>query len=107
MRAGLLRELLEFQDLTISKSPTGATSKVYTPAFKVRGCKQKLSLIADTAGVNASEQFLGNTLVFQIRYNPSIDEDQQVIYQGTRYAIQLLNRRPDNSYLITLKKIND
>lgn len=107
MRAGLLREILEFQELQTISSTSGAVKKEYVKIFSTKGAKKRLTMVVDKDGVNASEQFIGNLIVFQVRYNQRIKENQQVIYQGIKYSIQLLDRKPDNTYIITLKKKND
>lgn len=107
MRAGLLREILEFKELIATKTATGATRNEYVSILTTRAARKKLTAVVTQDGVNASEQFIGNILVFQIRYNPLIKDNQRVIYQNNEYSIQLLDRQIiDNSYIVTLKKIN-
>lgn len=107
MRAGLLTETLEFQELQQIKSTTGSVKKEYVKILEARASRRKLTAVVDGDGVNASEQFIGNMIVFQVRYNPLIKENQLVVYQGVKYSIQLLDRKLDNTYIITLKKKND
>lgn len=106
MRAGLLREILEFQELQAIRTSTGATRNEYVSILTTRAAKKKLTAVVTQDGVNASEQFIGNLLVFQIRYNKLIKDNQRVVYQNNEYSIQLLDRQIDNTYHITLKKIN-
>lgn len=107
MRAGLLRHgILDFQELQTTKSPSGATKKDYVSILKARANKRKLTAVVDRDGVNASEQFIGNMLVMQVRYNPLIKENMRVMYQSRAYSIQLLDLQRDNTYLITLKREN-
>ncbi|WP_449039442.1 phage head closure protein [Parabacteroides goldsteinii] len=107
MRAGLLREILVFEELQSVTSPSGAVKKEYAKVYTCKGYKKKLSPIRDTNGINAMEEFTGNTLVFQMRYHPVINEKQRVLYQGYYYSISLLDRQiSDNTYLVTLLKIN-
>lgn len=103
MRAGLLRETLIFKELKEISSPSGFVKKEYVPILTCKAYKKKLSSVIGD-GVNAMEQFIGNTIVFQIRYNPTIKENQKVEYQGKDYSITLLDRQQDNTYLITLAK---
>lgn len=110
MRAGLLRDILEFQECENIKSPSGAVSKGnWVKKLTARASKRRLTAIVDKDGVNASEKFIGNILVFQVRYNPKINTNQRVIYNGAKYSIQLLDRPVYdlNTYFITLRKIND
>lgn len=107
MRAGLLRhEILDFQELQTTKSPSGATKKEYVSILKTRASKRKLTAVVEKDGVNASEQFIGNMIVVQVRFNPLIKENMRVLYHSRTYSIQLLDKQPDNTYLITLKKEN-
>lgn len=107
MRAGLLREILVFEELKAVTSPSGAVSKCYVKVYTCKGYKKKLSFIRDADGMNAREEFIENTLVFQVRYHPVINEKQRVLYQGQYYSITLLDwQRFDNTYLVTLSKMN-
>ena len=109
MRAGELREILEFQELQRVKDETGAVDNEYVKILTTRAAKRKLTAVVNKDGVNASEQFIGNMIVFQVRYNRLINENQQVIYKGLPYSIQLIDRPyyDLNTYIITLKKKND
>jgi len=104
MRAGLLRETVAFSHLTKTQSTSGAPKTEYVHHLTTRCQKRKLSAVA--GNVNASEIFDGNTVVLQVRYNPSILETDRVAYAGRMYSINLLDRQVDNTYLITLIKIN-
>lgn len=107
MNAGSLRhETLDFQELKTTKSPSGATKKEYVSILKTRASKRKLTAVVEKDGVNASEQFIGNMIVVQVRFNPLIKENMRVLYHGRTYSIDLLDLQPDNTYLITLKKEN-
>lgn len=107
MNAGSLRhEILDFQELQTTKSPSGATKKEYVSILKTRASKRKLTAVVEKDGVNASEQFIGNMIVVQVRFNPLIKENMRVIYHSRTYSIQLLDKQPDNTYLITLNKEN-
>ena len=106
MRAGLLRETLVFKELEEITSPTGFVKKEYKEVFRCKAYRKKLSSIIDKDGLNAGEEFIGNIAVFQIRYYPVINEDQRVEYQGRIYSITLLDRQRDNTYLITITKMN-
>lgn len=106
MRAGLLKEILDFQEKVKTKMPSGATREEFVSILTTRAAKKKLTAVVNQDGVNASEQFIGNLIVFQVRYNPLIKANQQVIYRGESYSIQLLDHQSDNTYIVTLKKIN-
>lgn len=107
MRAGTLRELLVFKSPVETQDSTGAISKEYKEVFQCKACRKKMSLIADRSGINAMEQFIGHTLVFQVRNYPVIKEDQHVLYNGNEYLLKMINpQMGDNTLLLTLEKIN-
>lgn len=107
MRAGLLRETLVFKSPVETQSPTGAVKKEYKEVFRCRACRKKMSLIADRDGVSAMEQFIGHTLVFQVRNYPVIKENLHVVYNGNEYNLKMVNPQiNDNSLLLTLEKID-
>ncbi len=107
MKAGLLRETLVFKSPVETQSPTGAVKKDYEEVFQCKACRKKMSLIADKDGVSALEQFIGHTLVFQVRNYPTIKEGQHVVYNGNEYNLKMINPQiRDNSLLLTLEKID-
>ncbi|MEG1685858.1 MAG: phage head closure protein [Bacteroides sp.] len=105
MRAGLLRDRIYFKELREIRSPTGFVKKEYYNIFSCKAYRKKLSTVLGN-GIDAMEEFIGNTIVFQIRYYPIIKNNQRVEYQGNEYDISLLDRQIDNTYIITLTKIN-
>lgn len=108
MRVGLFREVLEFKELVSVQSLSGAVKKEYQGVFSCKARRIKLSAVVDKDGLNAMEQFIGSTVIFQTRYYPNIKESQRVVWQGRTYEIKLLDRKiGDNSYQITLSKINE
>jgi len=107
MRAGLLREFVEFLELREEKSNSGFSKKEYTSSLKTRCSRRKLSASMGD-GINANEEFISNTVVIQVRYNSLINENNRIKYNGKMYSIILLDRQlQDNSYLITMSKINE
>lgn len=107
MRAGLLNETLIFKEPTSAQSPSGATKKEYVPVLTCRASRRKMSVVTDRDGVNVMEQFVGHIVVFQVRFNSLINERQRVMWQEREYEIKLLDyQRKDNSYLVTLEKLN-
>ncbi len=107
MRAGILRELLVFKSPVETQGPTGAVKREYKETFRCRACRKKMSLIADRDGVSAMEQFIGHTLVFQVRHYPVIQENQHVLYNGNEYLLKMINPQlGDNTLLLTLEKID-
>lgn len=107
MRAGLLREQLIFKKSVEVKSRTGAVRKEYQEIFRCRANRRKMSIIADRDGVSAMEQFVGNTLVFQVRNYPIIKENYHVVYNGNEYDLKMITHQvSDNTLLLTLQKID-
>lgn len=107
MRAGALREILIFKSPVETKSDTGAVKKEYKEVFRCKAYRRKMSLIVDRDGVSAMEQFIGNTLVFQVRNYPLIKENQRVSYNGGEYLLKLINpQMNDNTLVLTLEKID-
>ena len=106
MRAGRLTEILEFQNEIRKRNPTGEIEYVYESILSARAERLKLTAVMDKDGVNASELFIGNMLVFRLRYNSLINDNQRVLYQGKKYSIQLIDKSR-NELKITLNRIND
>lgn len=107
MRTGLLREILIFKSPIETQSLSGFVKKEYKEVFRCRANRRKMSLIADKDGVSAMEQFIGHTLVFQVRNYPFIKENQHVIYNDNEYNLKMINPQiRDNSLLLTLEKID-
>lgn len=47
-----------------------------------------MSLVVDKDGISAMEQFIGRTIVFQIRAYPIIKDSQRVVYMNNIYEIK-------------------
>lgn len=107
MRAGLLREKLVVLELRKDQSTSGAVSKDYVPILTTKAAKRKLTAVMDKEGVNAGEEFIGDMVVLQIRFNPIINDSQRVVFQNRKYKIKLVDKQADNSLLLTLQKINE
>lgn len=104
MRAALLRETIVIQEVrrTISER-TGAEKTEYVDIAKIKAYRKKISASVGT-GVSASEQFIANTLVFQVRKYSFINKDIQVRYGGEIYKVTLIDSQRDNTYLLTCSK---
>lgn len=105
MRAGLLKEFITFSELREIRSASGAMKREYAEVLRTRCCRKKLTA-AYGNGLNASEEFIANTIILQARCNALINERQRITYQGKGYKIILLDKQPDNTYLITCSKEN-
>lgn len=106
MRAGLLTELITFEEKRGVKTPFGSTEITYVPILTCKAYRKKLSAVLGKE-VNASEEFIANTIVFQTRQYPAINENLRVSYKGNTYRIRLLDPQTDRTYLITCAKNND
>ena len=104
IQAGKLKERLIFRELQTTTTETGFQSKEYVKVYQCRGEKLKLSVVAED--INAMEEFLADTVIMKVRYNPVITENCRVEWQGRTYDIRLLDHQTDNSFLITLKRVN-
>lgn len=106
MRAGLLKEKLTFLDAVTTITPSGAPVKQWNPVYSCRAYKRRTTTsIGD--GINAKEVFVNYNLVFQVRYNPLISDSQRVEYRGRTYKIvPPLDYRQDNTYIITLNRVD-
>lgn len=104
MRAGLLRDTLVFKELKAVQSASGAIKKEYVPVLTCKAYRRKQSTSAE--GVNAMEQYTGHIIVFQTRCYPWINENQRVEYQKNEYTITMIDKQMDNTYLLTLTKID-
>lgn len=106
MRAGLLKEKLTFLDEVKTSSSSGAPVKQWNAVYSCKAFKRQTSAsIGD--GLNAKELFVNYNLVFQVRYNPLISDSQRVEYRGRMYKIvPPLDYRQDNTYIITLNRVD-
>lgn len=105
MRAGLLRELIEFKEPKETQSDSGFPRKEYVSVYTCKAYRKKLSAVFGD-GMNASEEFIGKTIVFQVRYHPIIKDTQRIGYCGNEYQIKLLDPQVDQTYIITCSKID-
>lgn len=105
MRAGLLREPVDFLALKEEQSSSGFVKKDYEVVYSCKAYKKKNTVILDDE-MNATEVFKETTLVLQVRFHPAIKEDMHIRYNGSEYDIKLIDPQTDHTYLITCKKIN-
>lgn len=107
MRSGLLsRETIGICELQKSTSASGAETREYVETHKIKAYRKKLSASVGD-GINASEEFIGNTLVFQVRKYSFLNENVRIKYRSNFYKIILLDLQSDNTYLITCSKVNE
>ena len=106
MRAGLLREILVFKELREYQSETGFVVKEYEEVFRCKGYRRKMSLVVDKDGISAMEQFIGRTIVFQVRAYPIIKDSQRVVYMNNIYEIKMIDPQRDNTLILTLGRVD-
>jgi hypothetical protein len=107
MRAGLLRDVVEFREPVEVQTDTGAMDIDYRTVVRCRAWKRKFSNVTDKDKIEAHKEFYGHFGVFQVRYHPRIKEDQILRYRGVLYKIILLDLQPDNTYLVNVNKLNE
>lgn len=106
MRAGLLTATIHILELQKTTSETGAERREYVETHKIKADRKKLSASVGN-GVNASEEFISNTLVFQVRKYSFLNENIRIKYGNHSYKVVLLDPQSDNSYLMTCSKVNE
>lgn len=106
MRAGLLKETISIHELRKTTSDSGAKNTEFVETHKIKAYRKKLSASVGN-GVNASEEFISNTLVFQVRKYKFLNESVRIKYGINFYRIISLDLQADNTYLITCSKINE
>lgn len=105
MRAGSLREPVDFLDLKEKQGASGFVKKDYEVVYSCKACKKRNTVKLDDE-MNASEAFKETTIVLQVRFHPVIKEGMRIRFNGSEYDIKLIDPQTDHTYLITCKKIN-
>jgi SPP1 family predicted phage head-tail adaptor len=106
MRAGLLTETIRIYELLKYTDETGEEIKEYNETHKIKAHRKKLSASVGN-GINANEEFIANTLVFQTRKYSFLNENMRIKYKDNFYNVILLDPQIDNTYLITCSKVNE
>jgi predicted 2-oxoglutarate/Fe(II)-dependent dioxygenase YbiX len=99
MRASLLDKTIRILEERRTTSETGAQKKEYVEIHKIKAHKRKLAASVGD-GVNASEVFIANTLVLQVRKYPFLNESMRMEFEGNTYEVILLDPQRDNTYLV-------
>lgn len=103
----MLREIIVFEKSEKEKTPSGFVNSKWKPFFTCKACKKKQTA-PKSDDVNAMEQFIEKTVVFQTYRYPQIDETLRIRWNGKLYRIHLIDPEvAGNSCLITCTKIND
>ena len=106
MRAGLLTETIEILQLQVTTSVSGAQKREFVPTHTIKAYRKKLAASVGN-GINASEEFISNTLVFQVRKYRFINENMRIRYQSNIFKVILLDPQRDGTCLITFSKVNE
>lgn len=106
LRAGLLNARISILVQHKIQSPSGEVRDEYVEEHKIRAYRRKLTA-AVGSGVNASEEFISNTLIFQTRQYSFLQDTIRILYEERQYKVVLIDSQRDNTYLITCSKIND
>lgn len=105
MRAGLLTERISLFEYKKVTSDSGFETKEWVKLRDIKAYRKKISATVGD-GVNANEEFISNTIVFQVRAYSIINDNLRIEYNGVTYKIILLEKNPDKSYLMTCSKNN-
>lgn len=107
MRTGALNETISLLSLREIKDETGGVAREYVCTHTIHVERRNLSAVLGN-GVNAMEEFIGNTVVFHTWKYSFLNESMRVKYNDTLFSIVLIDPQPDKkSCLITCKKINE
>ena len=106
MRAGLLTESIGILEMQKTTSDTGAERREYVERCKIKAYRRRLSAVVGS-GINASEEFISNTLVFQVRKYSFLNENIRIKYRDNTYRITLIEPQRDNTYVVTTSKVNE
>lgn len=104
MKAGLLREFITIYRFENVQSPTGEITKQKKEIALLRAYRLKSN------GQNkevAKELFDSQSIVFQIRYFPDVQDSDIISYKDTEYKITNIDENIwDRTLKITVQKIN-
>lgn len=104
MKAGLLREFIIIYRYENVQSPTGEITKQKKEIALLRAYRLK------STGQNkevAKELFDSQSITFQIRYFPDIQDSDIISYKDTEYKITFIDENIwDRTLKITVQKIN-
>ena len=104
MRAALLREFITIYRYENVQSPTGEITKQKKEIALLRAYRLKSN--SQNKEV-AKELFDSQSIVFQIRYFPDIQDSDILVYKDTEYKITFIDENIwDRTLKITVQKIN-
>lgn len=104
MRAALLREFITIYRYENVQSPTGEITKQKKEIALLRAYRLKSN--SQNKEV-AKELFDSQSITFQIRYFPDIQDSDILVYKDTEYKITFIDENIwDRTLKITVQKIN-
>lgn len=108
MRAGSLREFLDFRELVQVQKPSGAIKQEWESVYQCRAYLKKSSPVYDKDGVDAKELYQGTNRYFIIRRTDKVTEKQRIYWNGGAYSILLIQPNiDDNTLLLQVRQLND
>lgn len=108
MKAGDMREFLDFYEMRETLSPSGAFKRDWVQVFSRRAMFKRSKPVYDKDGVEAREMFKGATHNMVLRMDSKITTSLRVAYSGNMYEIVLIepNHR-DRTYTIQIRRLNE
>lgn len=108
MRAGDMREFLDFYEMRETTSPSGAFKRDWVKVFSRRAMFKRSRPVYDKDGVEARELYRGATHYMVIRMDNDVHTGLRVGYKGNRYEIILIepNHR-DRTNTIQIRRLNE
>ena len=107
MRAGLLKERICISKPVEEQKKSGFVKKEFVDYMSCKAWRKRQTA-SPGDGINAKEEFIENTIILQIRFDPRIKETHRIAYRCNKYDIVLLDFQiQDNTYIVTAKKINE
>lgn len=108
MRAGAMRELLQFSEHSETQTSTGSVQKEWMQTYTCRAMLKRTSPVFDKDGVAAREDYQGVNQYFIIRMTTSINEKMRISHNGYVYEIVLIEPNySDRTLLIQTRRVNE
>lgn len=108
MKAGAMREFLDFYEMRETTSPSGAFKRDWVKVFSRRAMFKRSRPVYDKDGVEARELYRGATHSMIIRMDNQVHTGLRVKYKGDIYEILLIepNHR-DRTNTIHIRRLNE
>ena len=108
MKAGDMREFLDFYEMGETNSPSGAFKRDWVKVFSRRAMCKRSKPVYDKDGVEAREMYRGATHYVDIRMDNDVHTGLRVGYKGDSDEIILIepNHR-DRTNTIQIRRLNE